>query len=71
MQLNIFCNLTLCGNRLQLRVILNRFIELKIGFIGHIILQHIQNETFLNRLLHGIQVKGNLFSLFIQAAEQL
>ena len=33
MQFDIFCNLTLCGNRLQFWVILNRFIELKIGFI--------------------------------------
>ena len=71
MQFNILGNLTLCGNRFQFWIVLNSLINFKISLIGHIVLQHIQNEAFLNCLLHGIQVKGNLFSFFVQTAKQL
>ena len=70
-QLNIFRDLSLRGGRLQLWVVLNGFVELKIGLVGHIVLQHIQNKALLNGLLHRIQIKGGLLPLLIQAAEQL
>ena len=56
-QINIPRNLPLGGNRLHLRVIFNGLVQLVVGLVFDIILQHIKDITLLDSLLHAVQVE--------------
>ena len=56
-QINITCNLPLGGNRLHLRVVFNGLVQLVVGLVFDIILQHIKDIPFLDGLLHAVQVE--------------
>ena len=56
----------LCGTGCwHIGVVRNCLCNLKAGVIGHVVLKHIQNETFLNSLLHGIDMEGMERPVFV------
>ena len=56
-QINIACNLPLGGNRLHLRVVFNGLVQLVVGLVLNVILQHIKDIPLLDGLLHAVQVE--------------
>ncbi len=42
----------------HIRIISDRFDEAEIGLVGRVVGQHVQDEPFLDRLAHAVQVKG-------------
>ena len=56
-QIHILRNLPFGGNRLYLRVVLNGLVQLKIGLVLDIILQHIKDIPLFDGLLHAVQVE--------------
>lgn len=41
----------------ELRVILDGLFELVIGFVGHVVLENVQNKAFLDRLTHRVEME--------------
>ena len=64
-------NLTLGRVGLTTRILLNFFVDPIKRRILCIVLQHIQNETFFDGLLHGVDMEGLSLPLGIQSAKQL
>ena len=71
MQINKPCHLAFCSNRIQFRIILNRLIDPAVGFPCCIVIQYIEDITFLDRLFHRIHIVRFLISVRIQRAEKL
>ena len=64
-QINIACNLPFGGNRFHLRVIFNGLVQLVVGLVLDIILQHIKDIPFLDGLLHAVQVERLIYRVSI------
>ena len=71
MQLHEASDLTLGIIRFQLRIVFDLFIETIEGIVGDVILQHIKNESFLDRLFHRVHMKGFILALGIHSAKKL
>ena len=56
-QINIACNLPLGGNCLHLRVVFDGLVQLVVGLVFDIILQHIKDIPLFDGLLHAVQVE--------------
>ena len=60
----------------ELRIVLRFFDQFVVAVHRRVALEHIENETFLYRLLHGVAVEGPVFDLAfgvgrLRVAEQL
>lgn len=69
MQLHEASDLTLGIIRFHLRIVFDLFIETIEGIVGNVILQHIKNESFLDRLFHRVHMKGFILALGIHSAK--
>ena len=64
-------NSTHTGGGVQLRVVGDSLGNLIVHVIGHVVLQHIQNKSFLDGLPHGVHMEGVVFPILISLAEHL
>ena len=71
MQLLIFADHLSCTAGGHIRIIFRGFDDFEAGVIGHIVLEHIQNKTFLNGLPHTVNVERMKAAVLIFRAEQL
>ena len=55
----------------QIGVVRDGLGDLEAGGIGHVVLQHIQNEPFFNGLPHTVNVEGVMAAVRVLGAEQL
>ena len=56
---------------IQLRIVGDSLGNLVVHIVGHIVLQYIQDKSFLDSLPHGIHMEGIIFPIFIPLAEHL
>ena len=54
----------------QVGVVRDGLGDLEAGGIGHVVLQHIQNEPFFNGLPHTVNVEGVVAAVRVLSAEQ-
>ena len=54
----------------QIGVVRDGLGDLEAGGIGHVVLQYIQNEPFLNSLPHTVNVEGVVAAVRVLGAEQ-
>ena len=71
MELDEPCNLPLGVTGLHRRIVLYLLVELEESAVSNIVLQYVQDESFLNGLLHGVDVESFTFSLWIDGTENL
>ena len=57
MQVGVSGNLSLASSPAQLWVVFDGLFKLIIGFVGHVILEHVQNEILFNRLPHRVEME--------------
>ena len=55
----------------QVGVVRDGLGDLEAGGIGHVVLQHIQNEPFFNGLPHTVNVEGVVAAVRVLGTEQL
>ena len=51
-------NAPLAAPSVQFRIVLDGLFELIVGLVGHVVLEHVQDEAFLDGLTHRIEVEG-------------
>ena len=56
---------------IHLRIVLDRLYQTKVGFIGGIVLEYIEDKTFVNRLPHAIEMEGVRLTVRTGCAEDL
>src|SRR5690606_41600794 len=57
--------------RSQVRVLLYCFGEFEIELIGHVVLQHVQDKPFFNRLAHRVQMEGLWLTILVFVPKHL
>ena len=70
-QLHKTGNLPFCISGLAARIFFNLLVQLIEGVVSGVVLEHIQNKSFLDGLFHGVDVKRLSLSLGVQSTEQL
>ena len=56
---------------LEGRIVLDRLLELIVGLVGHVVLEHVQNEPLLDCLPHRVEMEGVRFAVRSDAPEAL
>ena len=71
MQLHETGNLSLCIDCFAPRVFFDFLVDLIESVISRVVLKHIKNKSFLNGLLHGIDMERFTLTFCVQTTEQL
>src|SRR2546421_86606 len=58
-------SLTLRPPRIELRVALDLLDQLVIALDGRVVLEHVEDEAFLDGLLHGVSIEGAVLDLAV------